>query len=77
MNTPSYRKLGHVKCLDHQFHASSKKADLESNVLAVLDSVSLITMRWVCNSFTLIYRCELERIDRPTSCLGFKKALRA
>ncbi|KIK81898.1 hypothetical protein PAXRUDRAFT_832541 [Paxillus rubicundulus Ve08.2h10] len=77
MNTPPYRKLGHAKRLDHQFPVSSKEADLESNVLAVLDSVSLITMRWVCDSFTSIYGCGLERIDRPTSCLGFKKPLRA
>ncbi|KIK79666.1 hypothetical protein PAXRUDRAFT_160754 [Paxillus rubicundulus Ve08.2h10] len=46
MNTPSYRTLGHAKRLYRQFRASSKEADLESNVLAMLDSVPLITMRW-------------------------------
>jgi len=36
---------GYVKCLYRQFPASSKEADLESNVLAALDLIPLITMR--------------------------------
>ncbi|KIK75976.1 hypothetical protein PAXRUDRAFT_171134, partial [Paxillus rubicundulus Ve08.2h10] len=35
---------GYAKCLYHQFPASSKEADLGTNVLAALDSVPLITM---------------------------------